>query len=229
MLSDDPQSIADGLLEALGKGCSEEQLARAVAYAASLRIAQFHTRNEFSDWDTALHTFTYANSVHQAIIRIATPELLRGVFDAAMRVYLNRFLNVPAVQLPKPDRIPEDPEILLKELPSLLDRQQQVNEAGKLVANYLYNKGDPKRLLASIGNLLLREDRNFHSIQMVEATFRQYSLIAEDNDMDDVQAKVNIFVAAIRYLAAHAPTMRSQGRIYHIANQLYHGESLFEE
>jgi len=229
LLSDDPQSIADGLLEALGKGCSEEQLARAVAHAASLRIAQFHTRNEFSDWDTALHTFTYANAVHQAIIRIATPELLRGVFDAAMRVYLNRFLNVPAVQLPKPDRIPEDPEILLKELPSLLDRQQQVNEAGKLVANYLYNKGDPKRLLASIGNLLLREDRNFHSIQMVEATFRQYSLIAEDNDMDDVQAKVNIFVAAIRYLAAHAPTMRSQGRIYHIANQLYHGESLFEE
>jgi len=229
LLSDDPQSIADGLLEALGKGCSEEQLARAVTYAASLRIAQFHTRNEFSDWDTALHTFTYANAVHQAIIRMATPELLRGVFDAAMRVYLNRFLNVPAVQLPKPDRIPEDPEILLKELPSLLDRQQQVNEAGKLVANYLYNKGDPKRLLASIGNLLLREDRNFHSIQMVEATFRQYSLIAEDNDMDDVQAKVNIFVAAIRYLAAHAPTMRSQGRIYHIANQLYHGESLFEE
>jgi nitrite reductase/ring-hydroxylating ferredoxin subunit len=229
LLSDDPQSIADGLLEALGKGCSEEQLARAVTYAASLRIAQFHTRNEFSDWDTALHTFTYANAVHQAISRMATPELLRGAFDAAMRVYLNRFLNVPAVQLPKPDRISEDPEILLNELPSLLDRQQQVNEAGKLVANYLYNKGDPKRLLASIGNLLLREDRNFHSIQMVEATFKQYSHIAEDNDIDDVQAIVNILVAAIRYLAAHAPTMRSQGRIYHVANQLYHGESLFEE
>jgi nitrite reductase/ring-hydroxylating ferredoxin subunit len=229
LLSDEPQSIADGLLEALGEGCSEEQLARAVTYAASLRIAQFHTRNEFSDWDTALHTFTYANAVHQAIIRIATPELLRGVFDAAMRVYLNRFLNVPAVQLPNPDRTSDDPEMLLKELPSLLDRQQKVNEAGKVVANYLYNRGDPKRLLASIGNVLLREDRNFHSIQMVEATFRQYSLIAEDNDTDDVQTKVNILVAAIRYLAAHAPTMRSQGRIYHIANQLYHGESLFEE
>jgi hypothetical protein len=27
---------------------------------------------------------------------------LRGVFDSAMRVYLNRFLNVPSVPLPKP-------------------------------------------------------------------------------------------------------------------------------
>ena len=29
--------------------------------------------------------------------RVLTPELIRGVFDGAMRVYLNRFLNVPAV------------------------------------------------------------------------------------------------------------------------------------
>ena len=69
-----------------------------------MRIVQFHTRNEFSDWDTVLHTFTYANAVHQGLRRSTTQELLRGVFDGAMRVYLNRFLNVPPVPLPKPTK-----------------------------------------------------------------------------------------------------------------------------
>ncbi len=99
LLSDDPQSISNELLNALKEGASEVVLASTVAYAAALRIAQFNTRNEFSDWDTALHTFTYTNAVHQGLRRVATQELIRGVFDGAMRVYLNRFLNVPAVHV----------------------------------------------------------------------------------------------------------------------------------
>jgi nitrite reductase/ring-hydroxylating ferredoxin subunit len=233
LLADDPQSIAHELLDALNQGASEEELASTVAYAAALRIAQFHTRNEFSDWDTALHTFTYANAVHQGLRRVATQDLLRGVFDGAMRVYLNRFLNVPAVLLPKPTTIEnnsngstfKDPEKLLKDLPSLLDKQQQVNQAGQLVVDYLYNNGNPDRLLAAMGNVLLREDRNFHSIQMIEAAFRQYSLLP----VEDAAARRNILIAAGRYLASHTPTMRVQGRTYQIANQLYHGECLFED
>src|SRR5215212_3096414 len=124
LLGDDPQLIVNSLLDALSQGATEEELASIVAYAAALRIAQFHTRNEFSDWDTALHTFTYANAVHQGLRRITTQELLRGVFDGAMRVYLNRFLNVPPVPLPKPKKREnmsdnstfKDPEMLLKEL-----------------------------------------------------------------------------------------------------------------
>jgi nitrite reductase/ring-hydroxylating ferredoxin subunit len=233
LLDDDPQSIAHELLNALNQGASEEDLASTVAYAAALRIAQFHTRNEFSDWDTVLHTFTYANAVHQGLRRISTQELLRGVFDGAMRVYINRFLNVPAVPLPKPTTIEnnsngstfKDPEMLLKELPSLLDKQQQVNQAGQLVVDYLYNGGNPDRLLAAMGNVLLREDRNFHSIQMIEAAFRQYSLLS----VEDAAARKNILIAAARYLASHTPTMRVQERTYQIANQLYHGERLFED
>jgi hypothetical protein len=222
----------------LSQGASEEELASIVAYAAALRIVQFHTRNEFSDWDTALHTFTYANAVHQGLRRIATQELLRGVFDGAMRVYLNRFLNVPPVLLPKPKKMENisndskfiDPEMLLKELPTLLDKQQQVNQAGQLVVDYLYNDGNPDRLLALIGKALLREDRNFHSIQMIEAVFRQYSLVSTDDDENNNNSttRAHILVAAARYLAAHSPTMRSQGHTYQIANQLYHGEHLFE-
>ena len=238
LLGDDPQLIVNSLLDALSQGATEEELASIVAYAAALRIAQFHTRNEFSDWDIALHTFTYANAVHQGLRRITTQELLRGVFDGAMRIYLNRFLNVPPVPLPKPkktenisnDSTFKDPEMFLKELPVLLDKQQQVNQAGELVVDYLYNNnGRPDRLLAAIGKALLREDRNFHSIQMIEAVFRQYSLVSTGDDENNNSTTIeHILVAAARYLAAHSPTMRSQGHTYQIANQLYHGEHLFE-
>jgi nitrite reductase/ring-hydroxylating ferredoxin subunit len=238
LLGDDPQLIVNSLLEALSQGAREEELAGIVAYTAALRIAQFHTRNEFSDWDTSLHTFTYANAVHQGLRRIATHELLRGMFDGAMRVYLNRFLNIPPVPLPEPkkmenisnDGIFREPEILLKELLSLLDKQQQVNQAGQLVVDYLYNNGKPDRLLAAIGKALLREDRNFHSIQMIEAAFRQYSLLSANDYENNSNSTtgVHMLVAAARYLAAHSPTMRSQGHTYQTANQLYHGEHLFE-
>jgi nitrite reductase/ring-hydroxylating ferredoxin subunit len=249
LLGDDPHLIVNSLLDALRWGASGEELAGIVAYAAAMRIVQFHTRNEFSDWDAVLHTFTYANAVHQGLRRVPAQELLRGVFDGAMRVYLNRFLNVPPVALPKPTKIEEkkisssndgstskeDSEILLKEvLPSLLDRQQQVNQAAQLVVDYLYNNNEkPGRLLAAIGKALLREDRSFHSIQMIEAAFRQCSFVAVDDgddrdDNDDITKRAHILVAAARYLAAHSPTMRSQAHTYQIANQLYHGEHLFE-
>jgi nitrite reductase/ring-hydroxylating ferredoxin subunit len=247
LLGDDPQLIVDSLLDALSWGATEEELAGIMAYAAAMRIVQFHTRNEFSDWDAVLHTFTYANAVHQGIRRVATQELVRGVFDGAMRVYLNRFLNVPPVPLPKPtkkvmqknirnnnDSTVKDPELLLKEeLLSLLDKQQQVNQAAQLVIDYLYNNRNPDRLLAAIGKALLREDRNFHSIQMMEAVFRQYSLVTidmgdDEGDTYNIVRRAHILVAAARYLAAHSPTMRSQGHTYQIANQLYNGEHLFE-
>ena len=117
LLGEDAQAIADALLVALREGATGEEVAGAVAYAAVLRIARFHTSNEFGDWNTALHTFTFANAIHQGLRRAPSPELLRGVFDAAMSVYLDRFLNVPAARLPDPDGTGGDPEGLLSELP----------------------------------------------------------------------------------------------------------------
>ena len=223
ILGEDPQAIADALLTTLRKGSSEEQLAGTVAYSAALRIARFHTSNVFTDWDTALHTFTFANAMHQGLRRVASPELLRGVFDAAMSIYLNRFLNVPTVRLPDPSRTVKNPEMLLGEFAALLDQQQQVNDAGELVARYMYSGGNPGRLLAMLGRLLLREDRDFHTIQMLEATFSQYVLLR------GTPAEVHVLVAAARYLAAHAQTVRAQGHTYQIAQRLYRGEHLHEE
>jgi hypothetical protein len=223
LLGEDPRAIAGALLEALRGGATEEELAQTVAYAAALRIARFPTTNEFGDWDTALHTFTFANAVHRGLRRAPSPELLRGVFDAAMSVHVDRFLNVPPARLPEPDGLETAPEKLLTKLPALLDVRQRVDAAGELVASYLYGGGDVDRLLAVMGGLLLREDRNFHTIQAVEAAFSQHALLR------GTTAGTHVLIAAARYLAAHCPTMRSQEQTYDIARRLSRGEILHEE
>ncbi|MBI3941819.1 MAG: Rieske (2Fe-2S) protein [Chloroflexi bacterium] len=223
LLGEDPQAIADALLSTLRAGVAIADLAGIVAYAAALRIAHFHTSNEFGDWDTALHTFTFANAVHQGLRRVPSVELVRGIFDAAMSIYLDRFLNIPPAPLPGPGANGHAPETVLAELPALLDRQQQVDEAGSMVAAYLYRGGDPDRVIALLGRLLLREDRDFHTIQTVEGAVRQHSLLR------GTPAGTHVLVAASRYLAAHSPTMRAQGQTYQIAYRLNRGERLFEE
>ena len=144
LLSDDPQAIVDLLLDSLRSGIGPVQLAGIVAYAAARRIAHFHTSNEFGDWDTALHTFTFANAVHQGLQRVESLGLVRGIFDAAMSIYLDRFLNIPSVKLPQPAPI-ADPNALLDEFEDMLNLQQQVNPAGSLVAQYLVSGGSPQK------------------------------------------------------------------------------------
>jgi len=221
LLSAEPGEILEALLAALHDGAGEVELASAVSFAAATRIARFPTSNEFGDWDTALHTFTFANAVEQGLRRSASPELVRGVLDAAMSVYLDRFLNVPATRLPQPRG--GQPHALLEELRDLYDRQQQVDEAGQLVASYLGAGGDADRLVAELGSCLLREDRNFHTIQCVEAAVRQHELLN-----GTVEAGLPLLAAA-RYLAAHASTARSQRQTYEIARRLHRGERIYED
>lgn len=220
LLGDDPQAVVDALLNGLREGVSGVDLAGVVAYAAALRIARFHTSNEFGDWDTALHTFTFANAVHQGLRRTHSHELLRGVFDAAMSIYLDRFLNVPAARILSPNG---KARASLNDLPALLDRQQQVDAAGEAVAQLLYSGTPPREVIAMLGKLLLREDRDFHTIQCVEAAVRQHELLA------GMLEATHVLIAAARYLAAHAPTMRAQGQTFTIAQRLARGERLFEE
>ena len=217
LLNGEPLEILDALLAALRGGASEVELASAVSFAAATRIARFPTSNEFGDWDTALHTFTFANAVEQGLRRSPSPELVRGVLDAAMSVHLDRFLNVPAARLPEPEG-----DALLSDLPDLLDGQQHVDEAGQLVASYLA-VGDPEALIAALGACLLREDRNFHTIQCVEAAVRQHELLRGTEE-----AGLPL-IAAARYLAAHAPTARAQRQTYEIARRLHRGEKVYED
>jgi hypothetical protein len=222
VLGDDPSSSVEALLGALRDGATEVEVASAVSFAAATRIARFPTSNEFGDWDTALHTFTFANAVEQGLRRSSSAELVRGVFDAAASVYLDRFLNVPATRLPRPDPA-SDPEALLADLPGLLDRQQQVDEAGQLVASFLGAGGDADVLVAALGGALLREDRNFHTTQCVEAGICQHQLLRGSDE-----AGLPL-IAAARYLAAHSATNRAQRQTFEIARRLHRGEKLYED
>jgi nitrite reductase/ring-hydroxylating ferredoxin subunit len=226
LLSDKPNEIADVLLTSIREGATEEGLAAIVEYAAALRIAFFGTSNEFSDWNTALHTFTFSHAVQQSLHRLPSIELLRGIFDAAMSVYLNRFLNVPSSPIPTILENSEEPDILLDKFLDILDKRQQVKDATEIVVSYIKAGGDEGKFLSVLGKALLREDRNFHSIQMIEATCRQYNKV--------VQAKIplvdqaSVLISAARYLAAHSPTVRGQGQIFEIASRLHHGSKLYE-
>jgi nitrite reductase/ring-hydroxylating ferredoxin subunit len=223
LLGDDAQAIADALLEELRRGGPPADVAQAVSYAAALRIARFPTSNEFGDWDTALHTFTFANAIEQGLRRAPSRELIRGVFDAAMSVYLDRFLNVPATRLPDQGSNGRNAHPLLEALLPLLDRQQQVDEAASLAARYLAAGGEDGAFVARLGRALLREDRDFHTIQTVEAAARQYDRLRATAEGRTV------LVAAARYLAAHAPTVRSQEQTFSIAARLHRGERLYDD
>ena len=222
VLGEDPQAIADALTDALRLGADPVELADAVTQAAIIRVAQFHITNEFGDWDRALHTLSFANAVRGGLTRSGSRELVRGVYDAAMSVYLDRFLNVPPARLPTANGRMSGSE-LLERFPDLLDRQQQVDEAAKLVVDYRASGAPVADLLQAIGGGLLREDRNFHTIQAVEASINHAEL------SDDPADATLALVAGARYLAAHAPTVRSQGQTFQIAQRLQRGERLFEE
>ncbi len=241
LLGDNPAAIVDVLIESLQDGAKQEHLAAIVAYAAALRIAQFPITNEYSDWDTALHTFTFANAVQQAIRRLpSSKELLRAIFDVAMSNYLNRFLNVPSTALPSEKAEPinynyndnkdnENNWVNIRDrFLDTLDKRQQVNEAAKIVASSLYTQGE-KELSTILVQALLREDRSFHTIQMVEAAFRQKTELQRLQVLDGIKPISHVLIAATRYLAAHTPSARAQGQTFEIALRLNKGGKLYEE
>ena len=224
------------MLAALAEGATPADLGRGLAYAAALRIARFGTANEFSDWDAALHVFTYANAVHRLLKRVVRdrahdengyPMGLRGVFHGAMALYLTRYLNQPPARLPGErgdalDDLADDPKALCAELLDAFDRQQQVSPSARLVARYLELGHPAEQLIATLGHALLREDADFHTYQMFEAGLRQY------REWGAGPEGRTILIALARYLAAHAPTERARFQTATIARRLHRGERVHE-
>ena len=236
LLGDYPAAIVTDLKSAIRGGATATDLSRAVTYAAALRVALFGTSNEHSDWDTALHCFTYCNAVHQLLTRITTempmelerPELLRGVFHGAMQVYLTRFLNVPQARLPREgndelDDLPRDGGELRDAFLTALDRQGEVKTAGRLVARYLILGHPVEPLIATLARAVLREDSEFHTYQMLEAGVQQYRQWGEST------AGRHILIAVARYVAAHSPTERAQLQTAMVARRLSLGQAVHEE
>lgn len=221
LLVDDAEAVMDALTDAVAAGATQSQLADAVSRAALRRVAYFATNNEFSDWDTVHHTFTYANAVYRATRRTDATELYRGCFDAAMSVYLDRFLNQPRAPFPSPGETDRDPATIREDLLDAFDEQGQTNRAASLVSEHFDADGDPADLKRTLGRGLLREDADFHTLQNVTGAF-------EVHDRSDDEWGREALLATARYLAAHTPTRRENEGTFSIATRLHRGERLHE-
>ena len=222
ILADDPAATLEELQQAVRTGASAEQLGGAVAYAAFLRMARFHTSNEFGDWDTVHNTLTAANALHQALKRAPSVELLRAVFDTAISIYLDRFLNMPAQRIPEPDGA-NSLDDLGESLLGAMDSQQQVEQAARLVTDYLTASPRPDGILPVIAHAMLREDSTFHHFQIVDAALKQY------DERRGTDAARHVLVGAARFLAAHYPTPRAVNQTFNIAVRLQRGDEIFKE
>ncbi|ODR79289.1 ferredoxin [Haladaptatus sp. W1] len=229
LLGEDPHAIVDAVTDAIENGATATELARVVTFAAARRVAHFGTSNEFGDWNTVHHSYTYANAVDGLSRRTDAPEVYRGVFDAAMNVYLDRFLNTPPTPIPDPDG-DRDPDAALDELMETfeVEADEEVDLAGESTAAYLAAGGDADRLKRKLGEALVREDVGFHTRQNVEVAFGQYDALAgEGTEESERRARIHL-IATARYLSAHTPTRRAGEQTFRIAERLHQGENIHE-
>jgi nitrite reductase/ring-hydroxylating ferredoxin subunit len=228
LLGDDPDAIMSSIVTALESGAGLTRISQVLTYAAAVRVAKFHTSNEFADWISVLHTFTYCNALHQGLKRAPSPELARGVLHGAARIYLDRFLNMPSARLPErrnADGEPTDPDELLDRLQDHLNREQQVNESALTLHRYLSLGYEPAPLIATLGHTLLREDAEFHSYQMLEAGVALFHELRPERP----EAANRVLVGVVRYLAAHSPTSRAMLQTAKTAMRLQRGEEVFRD
>ena len=114
---------------------------------------RFHIQNDHGDWNTIHHSFTSANALHHALERRPTPELLRGCVHAALRVYLDRFLNVPAARLPSAKNGDLDT------LAQCFEIQGGVDDAGNEAYGFLVAGGPRAELIAHARSRAARRGR----------------------------------------------------------------------
>jgi hypothetical protein len=223
ILDEDPELVVGAVLDAVRAGATAEQLGRALAYGAAMRITRFHLNNDPGDWNSVHHAFTTANGLHQALVRQSAagpvrPELLRGVVHGALRVYLDRFLNVPAA------RLPNATSGTLEDLGRCWDVQGEVDAAGNAAYGFLRVGGSREALIAALGHALVVEDAGFHWFQVVEAGARQAMAWPEGSEESAL-----ILAGVARFLAAHTPTRRELATVVRTAARLRRGEALYAD
>ena len=254
VLGGDPLQVIAAVEAALGAGTEPAAVGTAITRAAGLRLARFATSNEVGDWFNPQHTFIFCNAVQQALQRTTGPDVVRALFQAAVAVYVDRYLNVPPARLPAERDAAErdaaerdaaerdaaerdaagraaaagEPRggALLKELLHVLDHRAGVERAAELVSGYLRSPAADwpahfARLVDTLAFATLREDLDFHTLQVLEAATTQ--LAARGNDAGAEQ----IMVGVARNLAAHCPTRRAGYQTAVIARRLQRGEELF--
>jgi hypothetical protein len=226
LLGDDALAILRALEAALRDGAPPAEPAKCVAYAAAMRLARFAPSNDVRDWFNPQHTFIYANAVQQAIKRSPTPAVTRGIFYAAMAVYMDRFLNVPPAKLPDDATaladLPSQPDQLRPRLLSALDQKSDPAAAPLLVARWLRLGHPLEALVDTLAYATIREDLDFHTLQVLEAGVQQC------REWADAPMREHILLGVIRQLAAQCPTRRAGLQTATIALRLHRNEKLYE-
>ena len=116
-----------------------------------------------------------------------------------------------------------DGPLLLKQLLDGLDQRHEVDAAATIVAQY-FKAGYPVQpLINTLVFAVVREDVDFHALQVIEAAVRQYELWGATEQGE------HILIAATRYLAAHCPTQRAGLQTARIALRLHRGDKIYEE
>ena len=110
-----------------------------------------------------------------------------------------------------------------------LDKRQQVNEVREDGCQLPFYTEEKKNCQQFLFMHLLREDRSFHTIQMIEAAFRHKAELQRLQILDGIKPISHVLIAAARYMAAHTPTARAQGQTFEIAWRLHQGVNLYEE
>jgi hypothetical protein len=136
----------------------------------------------------------------------------------ALKVFLDRFLNVPAARVPDVDHGD------LGELRACWDAQGEIDRAGAIVVGHLRGGGRREDVVAELGRALLAEDAGFHWFQTVEAATRQAFAWP-----DGSEEAALILAGAARFLAAHTPTRRELAQVVRTAVRLRRGEDLFAD
>jgi hypothetical protein len=124
--------------------------------------------------------------------------------------------NEPAERL-------DDASALRERYLELLDRQQSVSAAARVVARYLELGHPVEPLIGTLARGALREDADFHTFQMLEAAVQQHA------EWGPGEPGRNILIALARYAAAHSPTQRADLQTAEIALRLDRGGALHEE
>ena len=205
-------------LDALRAGADEEQVGRAIAYAAALRIVRFHVQNDHGDWDTVHHAFTAANGLHQALQR-------RPIAGAPARRGAHRAADQPR---PVPQRARGAPpgrdhgERSTRSRTASTCRAWSTTPGTRCTASCTA-AATRAEVVAALGHALLAEDAEFHWYQTLEAGVRQAQQWPEGSE----EAAL-VLTGVARFLAAHTPTRRELPTVVRIATRLRRGEALYE-
>ena len=237
IMGDDPLQVIAAVEAALRDGVTPAAVGAAITRAAGLRLARFATSNEVSDWFNPQHTFIFCNAVQQALLRTTGPDVVRALFHAAIAVYMDRYLNVPAAKLPAERGTAAAANgsadgaaagALLEELLNLLDNRAEIERAAELTSGYLRTPAADwpahlGRLVDTLAFATLREDLDFHTLQVLEAATTQLAARGNDGGAEE------IMIGVVRNLAAHCPTRRAGYQTAMIARRLQRGEELFAD